>query len=182
MGNKKIAMAMINNEEGSTIVLALIILAILTIIGISSSTTSTIELQIVRNERIRQSNFYFAEAAAFEAAQRLNLFDSIADYNELMPNSSTFAWINDGTSGTAIDFEDSGLWDSDGALPDNSTQSLMGAAGECSYAAAYMGKQAGSSLKTGELSVNLYTVYGLSQHNNGEVLIDIGSKKPVTNP
>jgi Tfp pilus assembly protein PilX len=55
-------MIIINNENGSAIVLALIMLAILTIIGISSSTTSTIELQIVRNERIFQRDFYIADS------------------------------------------------------------------------------------------------------------------------
>jgi len=60
MGNK---IKIINNEKGSAIVMALIFLSILTIIGISSSVTSTIELQIVRNERIYQRDFYIADSA-----------------------------------------------------------------------------------------------------------------------
>ncbi len=55
-------MVILNNEKGFAIILALIMLAILTIIGISSSTTSTIELQIVRNERIFQRDFYIADS------------------------------------------------------------------------------------------------------------------------
>ena len=172
-------MKVLNNEEGSVIVMALIILSILTIIGISSSTTSTIELQIVRNERIHQLNFYMAEGAVLEAAERLNLLDSIADYNDLMPLTSTLPWINDTTS---VFFETVANWDSDGTPPDNATQSLIGTANESSFAADYKGKQPGSSLKTGELSVNLYALYGLAQHNTGQVIIDMGSKKPVLNP
>ena len=54
---------LINNEEGSVMVMALMVLSVLTIIGLSSSTTSTIELQIVRNERIYQRDFYIADSA-----------------------------------------------------------------------------------------------------------------------
>jgi len=174
------AIKVINNENGSAIVMAIIILAILTIVGISSSTTSTIELQIVRNQRIYQLNFYLAESAVYEAAHRLNLLDGILDYKDLIPGTSSLVWLND--AATSLDFEDSVNWDNDGTLPDNSAQALMGAAGECRFAIDYKGKQSGSSLKSGELSVNLYSLYGLSQYNNGEMIIDIGSKKPVLNP
>lgn len=52
----------VNNEQGSAIVIALLILSALTILGISSITTNTIELKIVRNERIYQRDFYIADS------------------------------------------------------------------------------------------------------------------------
>lgn len=51
----------LNNEAGSAIVLALLILAVLTIIGVSSITTSTTEIQIDTNDRLAKMAFYAAE-------------------------------------------------------------------------------------------------------------------------
>lgn len=54
--------ALIRNEEGSVIVLALVLLVLLTILGISATQTSTIEVQIASNERHAVQNLYQAEA------------------------------------------------------------------------------------------------------------------------
>jgi len=54
----------IKNEEGSAIVIAVMILMVVTIIGVSSTNTTTVELQIVRNDGIYKENLYLAEAAA----------------------------------------------------------------------------------------------------------------------
>lgn len=61
------------NEEGSALVLALILLAVLSIIGFSSVDKTTTELKIIRNERIYQDNFYNAESALQEALSTLEL-------------------------------------------------------------------------------------------------------------
>ena len=58
MGNN----TLIRNEEGSVIVLALVLLVLLTILGISATQTSTIEVQIASNERHAVQNLYQAEA------------------------------------------------------------------------------------------------------------------------
>ena len=60
-----------DNEEGSIMVIALLIMAVLTILGISAIDTSNIELQIAGNERVYKDNFYKAEAAVIAAAQIL---------------------------------------------------------------------------------------------------------------
>ena len=49
------------NESGSAMVFAIMILAVLTIIGISSITTSTIESKIDRNDRLHKIAFYNAD-------------------------------------------------------------------------------------------------------------------------
>lgn len=49
-------------EEGSVLLIALLILALLTLIGISATTTSEIELQISGNQKIHKMVFYAAEA------------------------------------------------------------------------------------------------------------------------
>ena len=61
----------LRNEEGSAIVASLMILVILTIIGISATNTTSVELQIVRIDGIYKQNLYLAEAAAQEAIQRI---------------------------------------------------------------------------------------------------------------
>ncbi|MFO7784798.1 MAG: PilX N-terminal domain-containing pilus assembly protein [Thermodesulfobacteriota bacterium] len=56
-------------ERGSVVVIALILLALLTIIGISASRTTEIEIMIAGNERIAKQNLYLAEGAAMRAVQ-----------------------------------------------------------------------------------------------------------------
>ncbi len=50
-----------DNENGSAIVFAILILAVLTIIGVSSITTSTIETKIDTNDRLYKTAFYAAD-------------------------------------------------------------------------------------------------------------------------
>jgi len=52
----------IRNEEGSVIVLSMVLLVLLTILGISATRTSSIEVQIASNERQATQNQYQAEA------------------------------------------------------------------------------------------------------------------------
>jgi Tfp pilus assembly protein PilX len=53
----------LDSEQGSAIVFALLILTVLTIVGLSSIQTSSVELQIAHNEKMIQKNFYIAESA-----------------------------------------------------------------------------------------------------------------------
>jgi hypothetical protein len=53
----------IDNEQGSAVVYAVLMLAVLSILGISSTNTSTVEMKIVGNERIFQRDFYIADSA-----------------------------------------------------------------------------------------------------------------------
>ena len=59
---KKI-ISQLKNEEGSVIVVALIIMVLLLIMGISATNMSSIESQILRNTIIQKQAFYGAEAA-----------------------------------------------------------------------------------------------------------------------
>jgi len=62
---------MLKSEDGSVLVIAMIMLVLLTLIGISAITTSTIEVQISANERIYKMNLCVAEGASMECIQRL---------------------------------------------------------------------------------------------------------------
>ncbi len=70
MKTYKIYKILSDNENGSAIVFAILILAVLTIIGISSITTSTIETKIDTNDRLYKQTFYEADGGT-EVAREL---------------------------------------------------------------------------------------------------------------
>ena len=56
-----------NNEEGSVLVISLLMLALLTVIGIAATTTSRIELQFSGNNRFHKSALYHADSGVYTA-------------------------------------------------------------------------------------------------------------------
>lgn len=54
-----------NREQGSVLVIALLMLALLTVIGIAATTTSRIELQISGNNRFHKSALYHADSGVY---------------------------------------------------------------------------------------------------------------------
>ncbi|MEJ5360094.1 MAG: hypothetical protein WHT06_15650 [Desulfobacterales bacterium] len=63
----------LRNEEGYlTIVAALVILTLISLIGFSSSRIAGTEVSLARNELVYKRNFYRAEGAVLEAADRLH--------------------------------------------------------------------------------------------------------------
>jgi Tfp pilus assembly protein PilX len=53
---------MLKNEDGSVIIISMVVLVLITMLGIWSSNTSTIEVQIAANEKDQKLVFYAAEA------------------------------------------------------------------------------------------------------------------------
>jgi len=76
-----------HNENGSIIVVAVLILALLSIIGVSSVRTSITEQQISTNMLIHKMNFYAAESGAPHGSLWLKEFDLVndTDKNWFMP-------------------------------------------------------------------------------------------------
>jgi hypothetical protein len=62
-----------------TLFAALLILALLAIISMSASRVANTEVAMARNEAVFRRNFYLAEGAAIEAADRLNSYGSISE-------------------------------------------------------------------------------------------------------
>ena len=81
-------------EEGSVMVVALLIMAVLSLIGISAATTTEIELQIAGNEKFHRIAFHHADSGVFSTPKIISgSFDNGAEL--------TGAGINYlGTSGT----------------------------------------------------------------------------------
>lgn len=91
------------DEEGSVILMAIIIMALLTVIGITSTNTTNIEYQIVRNERVYKDSFYLAEAALSEAAAVMDSY-IYSDPTEraILDFETDVSWLHDrGTGGEA---------------------------------------------------------------------------------
>jgi len=53
--------SLVNNQRGSALIVALLMLVVLTLLGISSTTTSTVELQISGNDKLYKSSFFAAD-------------------------------------------------------------------------------------------------------------------------
>ncbi|MFO7839196.1 MAG: pilus assembly PilX N-terminal domain-containing protein [Desulfosalsimonadaceae bacterium] len=81
-----------DKENGSVIVLALMILAIMTVIGIMSADTIMTENFIVRNTAIHKQNVNLVEAALMEGLQDVIQIDA-TDPSNLDPDSSPSDWI-----------------------------------------------------------------------------------------
>jgi len=160
-------MEMLGNEEGSVLIVALIMLVLLTIIGISASSTSNIEIQISGNEKIFKQNFFRAEAAAMHGVQGLEDTDLAASPPSWLIASASDDEIRN--VGTANDF-----WVNNASAPTSLDA-------ETRYFAVEQGVAMGSSLDMSKSKVFEYKVYGRSTQNNGRVIIDIGYRKAFKN-
>jgi len=69
---KKISL--LTNENGSVIVLALIMLVLLTLLGMAATRTSSIEVQIASNDSRAADNLYKAESADHYAIELSNIW------------------------------------------------------------------------------------------------------------
>ena len=69
-----------NEQGGAAIILAMVILAVLTILGTVSTKTSRIELAIAANDQISKTAYYAAEAGRLYSQGRSELFhgDNVA--------------------------------------------------------------------------------------------------------
>jgi len=152
-------------EEGSVLVLAVVILVLLTIIGISATTTSTIEMQIAGNERTHKQNLYKAEAAGVEAAWHLE----VGNLDESQPD-----WL-----------KGSGTVDEDSILCDRSSRcgasEKAAVSDEVNQDAGFLaesrGIASGSSLDMRKASVHEYRIYGWGDEANGLVIVRMGYRK-----
>jgi hypothetical protein len=61
----------LKNEEGNVLIVALLFLVILTLIGIFSTNTARMDMQIAANEIPYKRNFYLAEAGLYREAAEL---------------------------------------------------------------------------------------------------------------
>ncbi len=154
----------LSNEEGSALVLALMLMAVLTIIGFSTVNTSTTEFKIVRNERIYMDNFYKAESAVRESVQDIDT----TSWDNLGDRTFPMDWLKQYDED--VDMSDTDIWDS--------TNSEASSVADADYAVVETGIAIGGSLDmTATSSLYDYEARGWGHADDGSVIIEVGYKK-----
>lgn len=157
------------NENGSVMLIALLIMALLTIIGVSAINDTTTELQIARNDAIYKINFFQADGSARQGVQMLE--DMGTPAANLIPASSSIAWLQN------TDYNpDAQDWEFSGASQNAAQSDFPGARGSSAgYMVEFRGITSGSG-KSMTASTNLYEyrVYGRSSYNDGDCMVMTG--------
>ena len=159
---QKIAFPM-NNEDGSIIIAALLVLVLLTIVGIASTNVSNNEAQIASHTTNHQMNLYRAEGATIEAATQLeavpdpllNRPDWVEPDMDQISDQNIRDWQNLGTIAEE-DVADSSLEDTE-------------------FIGIYTGVVPGNTLNMGSSTIHGYRIYGRSSpRNRGTAVVQIG--------
>ncbi len=160
--------SIVKNEEGMVVVVALMILVLLTIFGISTTNTSNTELQIAGAEMVYQQNFYEAEGAGIEAVE---LMESLSN-----PNLGANLWlmpvpdiVTDGNIYNANFWQSGGLVSPmDSTLADNPAETQFMVVAE----------KTSGSLDTTTSKMREYSIYGRSVSlKGGSTIVHIGYLK-----
>lgn len=164
----------LNNEQGSVLILALIMLVLLTLIGISATTTSMIETKIAGNERVYKRNLYAAEAAAMHCAQDM----------EQNPNPKTNKpdWLHPIGTVDNTNIRENAFWLNElpypPAPPDYSQASVVANSRFLATSQGLAGGIKGTSLDMTKSNVHAYSIYGRCRPaNSGPTIIEIGFRK-----
>jgi len=169
---------LVRNEDGSVMVISIVILALLTIIGIAVTTTSSIELQIAGNDRIYKENFYLAEGAAMMLAQILENED-IKDDNFPNPDpdepgeDKDIPGPNDLNNNEILEDR---YWE---GTEDKSCEApgLSDTDHPPRFIAKKEGLAHGSSLVMTDSRLYAYSIFARRKKNNSVVVIELGYKK-----
>jgi hypothetical protein len=155
-------------QSGSALVVVLLVMTALAILGVMSINTSTVELDITRNEREVRETFYLSESAVLEGVQRL------IDTPRIDLEEKIESWHHDewALRAVSVDFRDPQYWDADGHGEDNALQSQLDAN---TYIAAVEHRLAsGSSAILTESRLYMNQVYGLSTKHDALSLVEVG--------
>ena len=145
-------------EQGSVLIVALVVLALFTLLSISSTATTIMEIRITGNENIQKENLYAAEAAAMRCAQDMQ-------DNDLRASSPTY--LNPITSATQSQSDIYNLINTPFTeLPATTA-----------FASVSRGIASGSSLDMTKTRVHEYSVYGWCDSNRNLVIVEVGYRK-----
>jgi hypothetical protein len=141
----------LRNEDGAVLVIALMMLVLLTILGISISSTSDIELQIAGNEMRYKENLYKADAAAMACAQIMEetaTIDMSIEDDYILPFTigetlETQGWIYDD------DFWDGNKIVGTDDLTPGTVDAVLDPNGNARYVAVYAGVPPGEDFESG---------------------------------
>jgi hypothetical protein len=157
-----------NNEGAMMIVMAVMLLALMTVISITALKTANTEVKIASNEYLHQRNFYYAEGAALEA------FDHLEALGEISNGSIEWLMARPGL----INFDDHILiyWNAEKQAGDAIPKKASLGAGFSELIAVHHGALAGNSLDMSKPTKHVFSIYGKSA-NQGLVIIRLGYSK-----
>jgi Tfp pilus assembly protein PilX len=156
----------VDNEEGSIIVIALIMLMLVTVMGLSATTTTTIEIQIAGNDRTYTENFYRADSAVYDNAQRIqNAGDELKK-----PSNSGPVWFIEKTDlPVQSDITDAANW------TDTNSTTFIDATTR--FLTIYEGVTQGSSLDVARSRLYSYQINSRTSRNNGQIFLEGGFRR-----
>jgi hypothetical protein len=176
----------LSNENGSVLVIALIMLALLTTLGIMSTNTTTIDLQIAQNERLYSDYFNRAEAAAMHAMQ------IVADERDEdgpvdLTDHDNIAWLH---NAVVEDFRDPANWvyptlPNDATLGTHNSETLN--LDNTRFAVVDTIMQGQSEEEGAPNLIHVFHCFGLyrpdpgddSRANRGEILVEVGFRRRI---
>jgi Tfp pilus assembly protein PilX len=158
----------IGNQEGSMLVISMLILVLLTLLGVSASTNTAVELKIADNDRSHKINVYRAESAAMMAAQRMENTTNVMTLIDLSEN-----WLQpaDFLKSPNPNIQSATVWDA------TNNTSAQGMDGNNRYLVVYRGVSTGSSLDMSGSTLHEYELYGRSVSRRGTAIVQLGYKK-----
>lgn len=155
-------------ENGSIIVVVLLVISAMTILSFLTILISSIDLDISCNERELRNNFYGAESAANEGVQRLVNARPVDLEDKKLFWHHPAAYADNKSHG----FREPVFWDVDGKAPDNALQSPLD---QQTFIASVERRLAtGSSAVMTESRLYLNEVYGMSDNYHAIDIIEIG--------
>lgn len=119
----------IDNQKGSVLVVALLMLVVLTLIGISATTTTTFELQIATNDKLFKRAFYAADGATEMCGEVIEQNIDERDWNNKITRGNLAVWRQTKKEdGTLVDLADGNLYlnRDDDLIPSTTDQTVSG--------------------------------------------------------
>jgi hypothetical protein len=148
---------LLTNEQGSVMIVALAMLMLLTLIGISATTTSMTELQIAGAKKTHTGHLFLAEGAAMQCVQIMqNDPNLLANTTYMNDRDDPYIDVN------ALQFT-------------NSLSSSISTTGTTGYAAINQGVV--GSLKMGQPNLHAYAAYGWHDTPGGRVIVELGYRR-----
>lgn len=155
----------LTNENGSAIVIALMLLSLLTVMGIWSTRKSNIETLIAGNEVARKMTFYRTEGGVIEGGFKIEE----ADTGDLKSWNPSLGWLFEADG--APDMTDPASWD-------ENTSKASDTYDDVNFCALDKGITSGDSLlMTGATQVRTYAVYSFHDSRMGQSLQEVGYKR-----
>lgn len=168
----------IKNEQGSAIVIALMVLSLLTLAGIAATRTSNSEISIAGNETAYNRVLYRTESAVVETAMYIAaaLPSDLAN-RDPEPKAVGCQWMHQEDSPTAPDYTNPSVWDYNNIDNDDNAETLPTNT-NIAFAALDKGIPSGASQDmTARTQVRAYRLFGLEKSPEGSTLLEVGFKR-----